>query len=421
MRRAQLAIQDMPRAQRKPRNPRHPFSIRHKPYQLSPFCMMPVLPGETLKNLNWQARVVTDPVKAKLVGWHLEYYWFYVKHRDLDESATLQLMMTNPGQDITAIDDPTSDAKYYFGGATGNINWLKLATKKVTEEFFREEGEAWTSNFIDGLPAVRIPQNGWWDSFMTDTGVASDDVSITVGVDDVVTASEIDRAMQTYEMLRYQGLTTQTYEEWLMTYGVRAEETVINKPELLRFTKDWQYPTNTVEPTTGVPSSAVSWSIQERADKDRYFKEPGVVVGYTVCRPKVYLSNLRGSIAALMNDVYTWLPATISNPRVGHKLVDNANALTTGLTNDFWIDFADLLLYGDQFVNFALTETDFGAVALPTAAGNFKYPDQTMVDALFTSGVASGRFVRQDGVAQAMIMGSVHDAFPGNVAFAGVR
>lgn len=414
MLRPQLVIGDMPRQRRKARNPHHPFSIRHKPYAIVPFCLMPVLPGETLKNLNWQARAVSDPVKAKLVGWHLEYYWFYVKHRDLAESATLQLMMTNPGQDVTGIDDVTTSTDWYHGGTVSNLNWVKLCYIACVEEYFREEGEAWNVATIANYAAARIPQNGWWDSFMTATAYTGDDVSLPViGGDNLYKASEIDEAMQQYELLRYQGLTTQTYEEFLMTYGVAPQATQVNKPELLRYTKSWQYPTNIVEPTTGVPTSALSWSIQERADKDRYFKEPGFIIGLCCARPKVYLSNQRGHMAALMNDVYRWLPATISNPRAGQKLIDNANAVTAGLTEDFYIDFHDLLVYGDQFVNFDLTDTAFGAIALPTAAGGFKYPTSAMTDALFSS---ASVLVRQDGIATAMIMGSVHDAFPGNAS-----
>jgi len=399
----------MPRQQRKMRNPKHQFAIRTKPFALQPFCLMPVLPGETLKMLNWQSRCVTDPVYSKLTGWWLEYYWFYVKHRAMAESATLQTMMLTPGTDVTGIDDVTTDTDWYHGGTASNLNWAKMCTVVCTEYAFREEGEAWNSNLIGDLPAVKIKQNGWWDSAQTATARTTMDPDLTVGVDDSVSGSEVESLLNQWEILRMQGLTTQTYEEYLMTYGVRPEQIEVNQPELLRYTSDWQYPSNIVEPTTGVPTSAVSWSIQERIDKDRFFKEPGFIVGFTVARPKVYLSNLRGHMAALMNDVYSWLPAT-TRPEVSQRLIDNANAVTTGITEDFWIDFRDLLVYGDQFVNFALTETDFGAVALPTAALDFKYPTLAMSEALFSG---TPKLVRQDGIATAMIAGSVHDAYPG--------
>lgn len=415
MRRPQLVVADMPRSRRKMRNPKHPFHVWTKPYALYPFAIMPVLPGETLKNLNWQARAVTDPIKSKLIGWHLEHYWFYVKHRDLAERDTLMAMMTNPGQDITAIDDTGTNTRWYHYGATGNINWAKLCTIAIVEEYFRDEGEAWNHSTIDTMPTVRIPQNGWWDSYQTAPAETADDVSITVGVDDIVTASEIDEAMQQYELLRMQGLTSQSYEEFLMTYGVKPEATQVNKPELLRYTKSWQYPSNTVEPTTGVPTSAVSWTVVERADKDRYFKEPGFIIGLTCARPKVYLAQQRGHIAALMNDVYKWLPATLSNPRASMKLIDNANAIVASQTEDFWIDFRDLFYYGDQWFNMTYSETTANLIGLPLSAGTFKYPTETMVDGLFT-GIAPNVYVRQDGVASAMILGHVEDNFPGRPA-----
>jgi len=413
MRIANQLVSAMPRAQRKARNPKHPWAVRHKPFALTPCAIIPVLPGETLKKLNWQARVVTDPVKSKLTGWWLEYYWFYVKHRDLvSESATLQNMMLVPGTDVTGIDDITTDVDWYHGGTASNINWVKLCLQYVAEYAFREQGEAWNVALIGDYPAVKIKNQGWWDSAQTASERTTMDPDLTVGGDDSVSGSEVESLLNQWELLRMQGLTAQSYEEYLMTYGVKPQRIEVNKPELLKVHSDWQYPSNIVGPTTGVPTSAVSWSVQASADKDRYFKEPGFIVGYTVARPKVFLSNLRGSMAALMNDVYSWLPAT-TRPEVSQRLIDKANAVTTGITNDFWIDFRDLLVYGDQFVNFALTDTDFGAVALPTAALDFKYPTSTMTDALFAS---TPVLVRQDGVASPLIMGSVHDVYPGTVA-----
>lgn len=69
------------------RNPQHRFSLQTRPYQLQPFMIAPVLPGETMKNLLLQARVVTHPLSPdlRLVGWWNEYFFFYVKHRDLAE------------------------------------------------------------------------------------------------------------------------------------------------------------------------------------------------------------------------------------------------------------------------------------------------------------------------------------------------
>jgi len=59
---------DLPRVGRKLRAPQHHWSLRHVPFALQPFCIAPVLPGETMKNALLQARAVTMPIKSPLVG-----------------------------------------------------------------------------------------------------------------------------------------------------------------------------------------------------------------------------------------------------------------------------------------------------------------------------------------------------------------
>jgi len=61
------------------------FNLVTKPYQLQPFMIMPVLPGETLQNMMLQSQVWSDPLASgmKNIGWWCEYFFFYVKWRDL--------------------------------------------------------------------------------------------------------------------------------------------------------------------------------------------------------------------------------------------------------------------------------------------------------------------------------------------------
>ena len=65
------------------RSPKHPFQLRTKPFQIQPFLLSPVLPGGTLSNLVLQSRVVSKPLKHALMGWWCEYYFFYVKPKDI--------------------------------------------------------------------------------------------------------------------------------------------------------------------------------------------------------------------------------------------------------------------------------------------------------------------------------------------------
>ena len=97
-----VTIMNAPTTRRVMRHPQHPFQLRTRPYQVASFFIAPVLPGETLKNLLLQARVVSDPVKSPLIGWWAEYYFFYVKHRDLDGRDDFVAMMLDPSKDMSS-------------------------------------------------------------------------------------------------------------------------------------------------------------------------------------------------------------------------------------------------------------------------------------------------------------------------------
>ena len=182
-------------------------------------------------------------------------------------------MLIDPDTDISGIDDTTASTVYYHSGA--GKNYTKMCLKRVTEEYFRNEGEAWNTWLIDGLPVASLNAKNWTDSLWTSAEYTAEDVSISTAGDNAFTMSEFEKARIQYEVLQANNLMDMTYEDYLRSFGMQPKLEVSRVPELLRHVREWTYPTNTVEPTTGVPSSALSWSIQDRADKDRFFKEPG--------------------------------------------------------------------------------------------------------------------------------------------------
>lgn len=380
------------------RRPRHPFLVRHKPHAIQPMLIAPVLPGETMRNLLLQARAVTDPIKNPLTGWWLDYYFFYVKLQRM--GADFKDFLLDPAISLNTGHTTASNVKYYHNGST--VSFVRECLKAVVEDHFRLEGEAWDAVTIDGLPAAMVVQENGLDSFVLDTQVAAPEVDqeITVGVDDKIAASEIEQAWMRYSALREMNLATFSWEDFLRSYGVKgvaAEED--HKPELVRFVREWTYPSNTVDPATGTPSSAVSWTITERADKDRFFKEPGFIFGVTCARPKLYLSSQTGSLTQMMSDAWRWLPAVLENQPGVSMIKSSAGAgPIPGQAGAYWVDIRDLLSYGEQFVGVSLASTDASLVALPTSAGQKHYPTEAMMDALFKAD--PNEFVRQDGVVQ---------------------
>ena len=215
---------------RRIRNPVHPFYLEHMPFQIQPFICAPVLPGETLKNAVFQARVVTDPILNKLIGWWIEYHFFYVKHRDLDGREDFEEMFLDPAKDMSAYASAASQRYDHSGG----INWVKLCTDRVIDTYFREEGQSTTFATIDSFPSAAINAQSWLDSALLKDDYVVQDSSLVVGVDDTIYGSEVAKLMNLWELQRSRNMTDMTFDDFLATYGVGTPKVELNRPELLR-------------------------------------------------------------------------------------------------------------------------------------------------------------------------------------------
>ena len=398
---------------RKMRHPQHPFQVRTRPWQIAPFFIAPVLPGETMRNLMVMSKVATDPLKSPLVGWWQEYYLFYCKLRDLDGRDTFSAMMLDPTTSLSSFNHAAL-TEYYHAGS--GISWVNECLKRVTTWYFRDGDEVWDTYKVGNLPTAKIMQDNVLSSAennATRTTIA--DVNVDLNANSTITVSEVEQAMRQWELLRTQGMANMTFEDYLASFGVRPKEADLHRPELVRYHRHFEYPINHIDPSSGTPTSACVWKIAERADKDRFFAEPGFLFGVSVTRPKVYLSGQASTATDLLTDLYKWLPAVLRDD-VNASLVELAanntffggNGTTGGNTDAVWLDVKDLFIYGEQFVNFALTETDAGLVALPTATLQKRYASATDADALFAN-ASPKNLIRQDGVVHLSIASSLRD------------
>lgn len=420
-----------PRVSRKLRNPAHSFTIKHAPFEIQPFFIAPVLPGETMKNLSLQSRAISNPLKSQLTGWWLEYYFFYVKHRDLNDPTVFTELMLDASATLTAHEDykvATAEAFTGWLSAGTGMDWVKACLRPVIETYFRDQGEAWNAATIDSNPAAYVNMETWLQS--AELATAMDAVDVTIPIDatpapDVAYASDVLRALRNYELLKAQGLVDMTYEDYLRSFGVRIVPEVENKPELIRYIREWTYPTSAVQPNSAVAgaadvSASAVWSIAERADKDRFFREPGFIFGVTCARPKVYSSVQKRPAVSLLDDAYSWLPAMLAGQTDASwkEITDAATDILGGnATGNWWVDVKDLFLHGDQFTN----QTDLSALngmALPSTAMGVKHPVQASVDAMFISADATGG-IRQDGIVRLSILGQQSETSPRGSSFAG--
>ncbi len=402
-------MQEVKAVGRATRKPSHEFHLRTRPFQIQPMYIAPVWPGETMKNLLLQARVIADPVKNPLIGWWNEFYFFYVKLSDLAEGDTFKNMLVTNAS--TAGLTAAADLDTYH--SAGGINYTQKALDTITKWYFRDEDETVLQGAIDGLPLARTNSPGWMQS-AKDATLPGESEHEFPGENTVVPAhmAAFSEHYTQWEAMTSLGYTTATFEDWLEAFGInvpKRENELKKAPELVRYVRQWAYPSARTA-ADGSPANAPQWSTAERADKDRFFKEPGFLFGVTIARPKVYFSKQTGSLSHFMNDAFSWLPATLEGEAYTSlkKFIGGAagvGPLGVNMTNDYWVDMKDLALHGDQFVNFALTETDAGLVALPQANMNKRYPSAAMVDALFAFAAPQNK-IRSDGIVTTSILTS---------------
>ena len=179
----------------------------------------------------------------------------------------------------------------------------------------------------------------------------------------------------------------------------------LHRPELIRYERDWQYPSNTIDPSNGAARSAVSWSINVRADKKRYFKEPGFLFGLSVTRPKVYVTGIEGTATSSLNSARAWLAPWLQQKGMFSSFVqvpDGQGPLTGASTDTsgYWFDVKDLLRYGEHFMNIAPAGiTPNKQDLFSTWENTHRYPSSAAQyeDNLFVT-PATAKYVRTDGI-----------------------
>lgn len=426
-----MAIVPVPKTGRVGRYPKHNFLTRELVYTAQPFMIAPVLPGETLTNLYFESRVVSDPVRNPIIGWKKEYYFFYVPITLLLLDAVRNMFIDPANVDIAGTVPGSAGYSQSFYAAKGGVNYLQRALKVIVDAHFRDEGEvAEDYQLASGIPFVQIRDRMWLDS-VTDKDraplAADPGAGTTPG-----NMEQLQALYEAYDQLRKIGVAELTFEDYLRSYGIDVPEIVNERtPELLARFSDWQYPTNTINPANGAPASALSWVFKNGNSQPKFFTEPGFVVGVSITRPKVYFGGLGGALAGHLTRAWDWLPnylnegSPIPLPETAFKRF----AADTGplgdrdpATDAYWVEMRDLFTHGDQFHNVRAFPNN-GAVtddfpnhlwALPPSNDmhKYKYPTEDMVRGLFVT-PASSATVRQDGYVALSIKGRVEKDHPG--------
>jgi len=420
-----------PPTNRTGRYPRHTFHSKNYLFHIHPFFFAPVLPGETLENIYMESRVVSAPMKSSIIGCTQEYYFFYVRITDL-LSDTIRDMFVDPtNTDLAATLGVASTSLHYYT-AKGGVDYMKQAVTRVVNEFFRDEGEtfstAQSSINSESVAIAQIREMLWMDS-LTD----KDDMPAGADPGSVSTAGDLEALMQAFEQLRALGMANMTYEDFLRSYGISIPKKDENAPELIARFKDFQYPSNTIDPADGSATAAFSWVFKNGSKERKFVKEPGFLLGVSITRPKVHFGGLAGSLAAHLTRAWDWLPnylwdldgqaaTSLKKFAAGTGPLGDRTS-TTGEAN-YWVDMRDLFLHGDQFQNVRpwtdgttpSGDSSRNILMLPADQDSIatrKYPTKTMMDGLSVGGSA---YVDMDGYVSLNIKGHQVDYTQANIA-----
>ena len=423
-----VQVNDYKKQPRRVRSPKHPFNIKARPYEITSFFIAPVLPGETLSSGFLQASVVSDKIADPLIGWWHEYHLFYIPIRAFTQGDNQ--MMTPEDMESLFIDPTFTAVTSYSVGANSvpfymfkcGVQWMDMCYEFITRKWFRDEGEALTPTW-DNYNIAKIDQGNLFNSLKEESALADDDE--LPGVDeqeelDILPGFTTHYAQ--WELMRDQGMTDLTYSDFLRSYGITppkeldvAEgtgEPMLDAEKIISIRK-WTNPTLAPQQGDAESTSVVYWRPNEKITKRILCTEPGFLFGVTVTRPKVYLGNQKGSGVGMLDNAYSWLPAVLNE--LGYtSLRENLDSATDGILQggdeDYWLDVKDLFLYGDQFVNHALSAH---FPALPVASNlDKKYLTETMMNELFAVTDGSASYIKQDGVLHLDILGRIRETSP---------
>jgi hypothetical protein len=382
-----------------------------KPFGLYPLMIHPVLPGETLQHAELKMRTLSKPIAHPLTGAWLETWTVYIKLTDLDRDLGQMFVSdTYSSTGYTA----AADSQRYFTKA-GQIDWVRLCTERFHTAYFLSGDEAATT--IDGVPKVKLNAKSWYQNCIFRPAEVAID---TTDVFDTQTQ------MTAFEMMQQMSMSELTYEKYLQQFGVQSIRTAMGEPEILRYSRSWTLPTNTVDSSTGSPSSAWVWSDKQEASKPKRFSEPGFVMMFAAVRPKMFQKNLQASMVGNLWGFSDFFPIyNLAEPNAGVKsilttdVVFDPSAHGASGARELFYDHKDLLSHGEQFVNTAWSGEHPYAIPGSNSLTNDdaaldadlrgEYANDADVDLLFTTPGTTTTTCFYEGIVGLRVSGHIKD------------
>lgn len=389
---------------RRPRKPVFPIAGAWRPFGLYPVLAAPVMAGETVRGLRLRLRVISMPLRYPLGGAYLHFWWAYCPAR-----LSVGTDIVNELSPSTTGLLETSDVPRMFS-KVGQLRLIQLTYDVIVNTLIAREGQ--TLPAFDG--ARKVPRI--WSDWTNNLSKLPSGLTVSeLPEREIDTEGDLDIAMDRERTLLEAG----SYDQFVRAFGVpeprRDDEAV-----LFNHGRFWTQPTNTVEPSTGVPSSAWTWAIDTVMPKVRRVKEPGVMMLLASIRPKMLHRKADASYLGRMVGLLQWVPPT-DDAQAWHAISDNdpvwSSTFKGSGSTQLLIDRQDVFGKGEAFINdipanlpYAVPQDTAGAYnGADLAALRGEFVADADIDALFSGSTTVSRRIYYDGIAEMTVQGHVGD------------
>ncbi len=328
------------------RRPVFRASVELEPWEITPFCCFPLLPGETLHNILMDGRFVLNGCVSPLFPWYLDIQLFAVNLSDVDvdfEEILLRHAETPP----TGI--AASANKPLLGQAAGAMNLTGPVYDRICDQFWKTDNVL--PNSVVNTDLFIAPVK-WRTSSST---LVEGESPSRVFEPDQLQTDEMKRDLLDQDM---------DWADVLRAYGVKVTSGEAGVPERIMWESIAKYPVfvQSDAADTIVTRYQVLWSIREARLTARgagiFAKEPMVIMGLVTIRPEVIEGN---KAFMFVNDLVDgerwWVPPFNTFDAVQDILQEPGSSITAGHS---WTDTAagvvqlnalDYWFMGESFTN----------------------------------------------------------------------
>lgn len=328
------------------RRPVFRAALELEPWEITPFCCFPLLPGETLHNVLIDGRFLLNGCVSPLFPWYLDLQMYAVKLSDLD--IDFELILKHRG-DTGPSGLANSAAAPHLGEAVGGITISGLVYKRICDQFWKTDNVLPNSIVNTDLFIAPVKWRG-----SSSTHVEGENPDDFLRPDEILTdAMKIDLLDR-----------DPNWDDILRSYGVVRSAVEAGVPERIMWESMAKFPVfvQSDAADTIVTRYQVLWSIREARLTARgqglFAKEPMAVMGMVTIRPEI----IEGNKAFMMiNDLTDrerwWVPPFNTMDAVQDILQEPGSGITAGHS---WVDAApgvtqmnmlDYWFMGESFTN----------------------------------------------------------------------